>query len=820
MGLPRIDRERLLKIGQPIFSIPFRGGAQTVREIGLIPMGGYSMIQNIRGNYPSFEKRKGYRKKHGDADSTNKVLSLYQFSKGKRTERHFFAQFSDGDILKATSLPPTVDATIFGSEVFSGGANQIPGSWGNINDLLLHSNGVDQHQIYAGTANYVKKFVKFDGSAAPPNIPSDGIDYTQEVTDGKTTTVAVLDSLDTYANHECLFICTTVPANRLTWTISKVNGASSVVTIRYRKSDNTWADASAKDGTASGGKTLATTGGAMTWTHPSDEIPFFMFGRSGFWYRLDFSLQLDSEVEVSAVTYGSTFQSIVNVWDGIPVYAIEARYYDDSASIYRLFGTDDIEIDSATSSDKVYFNSFDPLMGIYIDPGETPNTTGSTTINSVYVWTGAAWKSVGTVTDGTNGLANPGWVTWGRPPYDTSYYPEKSQFQTSQYYSHWYYFTVDQTLNDDVRISIETMPYLDIEEVGAVGYVNCVWKNRAIYNFGDQYGYISAKNEPLYLNGDDYGIIEAGDGRSNKWVCAKKFVNELMIWQEEKGNEGGCHTIFEGYSPETFGKLLLSSQVGSFNAKSAIVIDGVLTSTATEETIKTLAFFLSHYDIIASDGRTDTVISDDVQNYFDPKKSECIRRGYENEMWLAHDTTNNILIVGLVSGSTATTPNIFLILDLKDKTFSFDKYAKNFSCMTEVEAASGEAPILQYAGGVDDGTVYQLNYGKHDFHTAIDSYATMQLNEGGNELFLNRLTLRMKTQTSGELDLNVYKNNVFKFAKDLAMEATDTGDAIKKHTIPINIASNNIGLKFKNDNISGEMYLQDVAPDLYYWEGR
>ena len=431
---------------KPLTSIkatPFSGGAITHGERAQIPLGGYSMVQNMRSTYPGLTKRKGMAKHNSTADGANAV-SLYQFCKGKRIERHFYAQMSDGDILESSESPPTATGSVFGSEAWSGTTSPKPAAWSNLEEFCLHSNGVDQHQICAGTANYVRRFIKFDGSAAPPNVPTDGIDYTREVTDGSSGTYAVLDSLNTYANHECLFICTPVPANRLTWTFvsGHENSTAAVGTLSYTKSDNTWADTNETDGTITDGKTLGKDG-SMTWSQPADEIPRYMFGINGFWYRWETDTQLDAEVEVSSLTYGTDgtggqhFEPIVNIWDGIPVYAIEARFQVDAGEPYELYGTDAIEIDSMTTSGKVYFNSPDPIMGFYVDPGETPNTTASTSINAVYGWTGASFESMGTITDGTEGLSKAGWVTFAR---NTSVQP--SQFDTSRYYSYWYYFTV------------------------------------------------------------------------------------------------------------------------------------------------------------------------------------------------------------------------------------------------------------------------------------------------------------------------------------------------------------------------------------------
>jgi|GEM_PF-1340892 len=881
-NLPGITKG-LRNLSQSIFTfIQFRGGAVTVREPALLPPGAYSDVKNMRPKHPGFEKRKGQRKQHSVADSTNKVLSLYQFSKAKRTERHLFAQMSDGDILEAANDPPAVTTGVFGSEVFSGSASQVPASWSTIRELMLHSNGVDQHKIYAGTANYVKKFVKYDASAAPPSVPEEGIDYSIEVTDGLTATHAVLSDLDTYANNECVFICSPVQATRLTWTIPNPNGTASVSTLKYFKSDNSWTDCSISDGTevltldvapatawavgatitgATSTKTcvivakitdltyqisnrsgtftlgevlsdgtyaadqgaahptvttLGVTTGTMTWTAPTDEIPSYMYGVCGFWYELIVSVKLDAEVFVSGLTYGSSFQSLVNVWDGNPEYAIEAQFYDQSAGIYKVFASDTIEIDSMTHSaddtvDRVYFNYPEPLCGIYVNVGEKPNTTAATVVGGVKTWTGAAFASVGTITDGTDGLSHSGWITWPRAA------AQPTQFQTSKYYSYWYYFWITTaTMNADVIISIETMPYFDIEDLGH-GLTNCPWKDRVSYNFDrhPHYIYISAEGDPMVLNGDDFGILKAGDGRSNKVVCQKRFANDLMVWQAEKGRDGGCVTIFEGYAPENFGRLVLSTKVGTMNSKSVAVVDGVLTSTATEEKLKTIAFFLSRYGVIATDGRTVTVISDDIQNYFDPKEAECIRYGYEAEMWLEHDTSDNILKIGLVSGAAATLPNVFPVFDLVDKVWYFDTPAQELSCMEEVEAASGATPIVQVGGGVDDGTIYQLNYGTNDVTTAIDEFLIMELDGQGLILMLRELILRLKTQAAGNCTITPYRNAIAGTAMTISMIADTINETIKRERRGWVVENQHISLKFQNNVASQNMYLLDVALLLF-----
>lgn len=827
-----------------IKAVALQGGAITVREKPLLPFGAFSMIQNMRGKHPAFDKRKGSAQHHTTTlGATAKCLSLYQFSKGKRTERHFLAQMSDDDVYDAANAPPGTGTTFStaGASIFTGTATSKPASWGNLDDILLFSNGKDQHQLYAGTDNYVKRFIKFDGSAAPSAIPTEGYDYTLDVTDGQTTTYAVLDSLNTLVAFECLFICCPVPAKRLYWTFvtGHENATVRTGTLSYWKSStNDWADTGESDGTLktiNGGDATLGKNGAMTWTTDTDEVPKMMFGYSGFWYRWETDGALDDEVEVSSLTYGSSFSPLQNVWSGDAPYAIEAHHFDQSATIYKKFAGDTIEIDSmeheasqsADDKDRLYFATADPIIGVFIDVGEKPNTVTTTTIDGtdggVKCFTGGeTWTTVGTVTDGTSGLGHSGWITWNRPPYSTTYYPQKTQFNKTGYYGYWYYIWLGTaTISDDVIISILTMPYFDITNLGAIGYVNAAWKDRAIYNFGDNLGYLSAKLKPMTLNGSDFTVLEAGDGRSNRWVCAKNFHDKLMVWQQELGAEGGCLTLFDTWCPPCSSKVLLSSKIGTLNAKSAIVIDGLTLPRDLDPIGKptTVAFFISHYGVYFTDGEKPILISHDIQNYFDTKETAtCITRGAEDEMFIFHDTSCNVLRLGLVTGPSGTVCNTFPVFDLADWTWSFDAFAQNLSAMCEVEAASGDLAILQYGGGTDDGFIYQLNTGLNDYNaavkTAITSYIRMEFNGQGEYLELRELLLLTKTQTAGDAELTVYKNDVAVTAvtaKDLSMIAENTNEMMRRHRVPLNVVGQHISVQIQHDEVDEVCYLEALG---------
>lgn len=790
---------------------PVRGGAITTREPALLPIGAFPMIQNVRPEHPGFIKRPGATKHNPTADGTNNVDTLYQFQKGRISEDHFFAQMSDGDILEASTSPPSTTATL--SEEWSGSAGQIPATWAQTTDLLFMANGVDMPQVYAGDSNYVSKFVKYDGSAAPPDFPELGFDYSSEVSDGDSTTVAVLDSLDTYANNECFYIMTPVPTQSITITISAGNDNTSTLTGYYRKSDNTWADASITDGTASGGDTLKQTG-TITWSAPSDEIDHYQYGVDGYWYQFRVSAALDAEVEISSITYSSSFQDVANLWDGVPVDAVEVMV--EGTTQFYTYGSGAVDLDELASGKKIYIACVDPIEALYIDVGSTPNDTG-TTLTSLKYWDGDSWVSVGTVTDGTSGMSNSGWMTF---PRQSAVQP--LHFEATQYYAYWYELIWDSAIAADVVISVQTRPYFDMSDFGTAGYSVRTYHDRMTYAFDHfgEYLYISGAAAPQALNGNDYGIIEMGDGRANNIRACANFYNNMLVWQEEKGVEGGCTTILQGYDPATYGKLVISTRIGIMNGKSYAVVEDVATSAEEPEAVKTVAFWISRYGIIATDGRAISVISDDIQNYFDPNDSNCIRRGYENKHWMGYDSLYHVLRIGLVTGTSATECNTFLVYDLTDKVWYFDSFHASAyvpTCFAEVEGSSGDYIIYQMVGDTN-GTIWRTNTGTVENSQAINTYLDVVFPFGGLKMVLNEMMLQCKVQAAGDISLTIYDNENSAGSKTLSMTAERTSETVRTHRFNTNVTSRLLKMRLQHNTASQDMYLETLGVSILEWQ--
>lgn len=761
------------------------------------------------------------------------IVSMFQMSKGKRNEKHFFIQTETGDVFEATDDPPATTTGDFGTLVHQprdedsdfketpvldfGIANLLPASWNLISDNLLYSDGLDQHKFYTGNAQPITTFLYAEGGATTVIGCDYGHDYSFEVTDGDERTYADVSAmLDLASNTEAIFIRTAFKASKLNFEFITYNGTASVGlnVLYYDQSSQAFtAVTSLSDGTASGGTTFAQDG-SITWTPDPDEIEFHMAGENGYWYmlHLDAADSLDADVKIKSVTYEGEWQDMENVWDGVLVAAVEVLHYVLADTTYYGYSYAGADISEMATGDVLYVSTVDNICGLHFDFGATPNTTTTTTIAKVEGWDGTAWLDLDE-DDYTSGFGDSGYIRWKRNP---ALVPR--EFQGSKYKAYWWKITIaTAVVSEDCIVTITSMPFFDISHWGQRGRCSSVWKDRCIYVF-DRYPswlYISGNSAPNVLNGSDYAIMQAGDGRQNPIVSLKKFHNELIAWQEEKGPHGGCITLFQGYSPSTFGRLLLSAKIGGFSQKATVIVDGAQAYTRKDDNVQTLAFFLSHYGIFVTDGATVTLISRPIQNYFDNRNSECIRRGYENEMYIRHDSTANVLLIGLVSGSTATKPNVFPVFDLEDWTWSFDNYQDAITCVTEVEADSGQYPVLQMAGGATSGYAYRMNDGTYtDNATAVDMIVDMEMNVNAQIINCDEVVVRFKPidETGAVLTFNAYEDGIENtaLAKSISMEPVST-EIVKREIIYTNLdQASNLRLRFRN-NQAYNTYLFDMS---------
>jgi hypothetical protein len=766
--------------------------------------------------------------------TTPEIMKIFQWSKGRISERHLFAQIEGGDLIESTDEPPTVTTGDFGTVINQprdvdaarlplpvltiGYGNQVPASFGAIHDNLLYADGISQHSVWTGQNGKIDTFKKVDGSGALDDNPGDGIDYSIVVSDSDPETYADLSSFGDLTNDfQAFFIKTRFKAKQFNFTVRTPNGTAATLKMKTWDKVAGWQARTIVDGTSVSAKTLNRSG-SVTFTPDAEEIEFYAFGENGYWYMFyldDAAGDLDGNTTVSEVTYEGEWQSLENVWNGVLVGAEEAYHWSNSDDVYYHYSGVGVDLSSFTHSvDYLYVSSIDNLVGLHFNFGATPNTFTATVVTQVDGWDGTQWVDL-EETDGTEGWNASGFITWKRNA-DL----QKREFEGSRYSAYWWKITLGTaSTSTDVVATILTLPWYDIADHGAFGRCNAVWKERACYSFGDypSWLYVTENSAPNVLNGSDYAVLQAGDGRQNSIVAMAKFHNELVVWQEERGRDGGCLTLFEGYSPSTFGKLLLSAKIGSFSQKSVVVIDGANSFTRKDDNQQTLAFFISHYGIFVTDGSIVTRISDDIQNYFDLRFTECIRRGYEKQMFVEHDTSSNVLRFGLVSGSSATQCNIFPVFDLTDWNWSFDILGQAHSHVHEVEASSGQYPVIQVAGSTN-GFIYKINDNsvKTDGGVDIDMIVRPEFNSASRHLDVSEIVVRALPVTGSSFTMEVFEDGVENTDAQLTISTDDPADGqdlIRERAVVDLSQASNISIKLRSNN-DEDCYLYDFNLDM------
>lgn len=935
-----------------IKTTPFRGGCNTAIETALVPFGAYSMVQNFRNLHPGMVKRTGCAKLHSTADSTNKVMSIYQSVKPASGTRKFFGQFSDGDVLEATSNPPTVTTGVFGSEVYSGNASPRPGAWSTNGDLTIFSSGVDAHQVYAGTGNFSPGVYWYSGSADADISNAwitGGKDFTTNLSDGDSSTYADISSFTTCGgvvadlitngafaadtdwtkvgsaaiadgvltiagatgnvqqsvtpvagvhykvsyslsaitgtlyiclrdastskrfftakqtangdythywtadssaafnfqitdfssvgagetvsidNVKCeqlkndyLFVASYAPISSLTFTMSSANGDAAVAAVKFWNGSAWTAVSGFSDGTiASAGKSFGQTG-TMSWTQPTTAIPCTLFDKHLYWTMVYLSSgTVDAETRISALTYGQTsFTEVKNLWEGTTASLLTARFVDSSAGTTSTYAGSAITLTDLTSSDYLYIACTDETDKFNI----TIATAATYCVTlAVEYWNGSAWTAVSGLYDDTQGFVRSGSMTFDRAS------STQTELFNVGYNAYWYRISISSTSYYTSSIgspvfALTIDPYFDSDDLGT-GYCNTTWNGRTIYaSNADHYLIASGVDDPQEINGDDSGILAPGDGRTNRVVYMGNLNNYLLAIQEEVGKEGGCITRF---TPDSdidniaTSAHVVSTKLGTFSAHSADIIDGVEFAEFNSDTpVMSLCFAISRQGVYVTDGSNCYIISDAISNYFDPNESECIRRGYESGHWLHYDSSKGVVLIGLVSGSSATVPNVFPVYDLKDKTWSFDSRYQELACMTEVEAASGNVQVLQVGGGVDDGTIYLLNSGTNDVDQAIDSYVTVEYDGQGEILHADEVLLRCKTQSAGDITLTPYLNAIAGTAKTLSMTAATANETIRRHREHCDLTGQHISLKVQHATASQSCHLLDIGLETVEYSER
>ena len=346
-------------------------------------------------------------------------------------------------------------------------------------------------------------------------------------------------------------------------------------------------------------------------------------------------------------------------------------------------------------------------------------------------------------------------------------------------------------------------PFYSVADFGTKCICAASWKQRALFVFDryPQYIYVAAAGKPMTLRGDDSNILTPGDGRAHAVRSIHCFHNEILVLQEERGTIGGCTTLYQGRDDATFGKRILSTRIGGWTSKAVCLVEGVYITTATEERIATMVYWLSWHGLVRCDGRgVMDVVSDAVGDRFDPlQPSTCVRRGYEDRCYVFYDRSCHVLRIGLVCGPSATVPNWFGIYDLVDGSWYEDTQAAAYTAMCEVQAASGAVAVIQTAGD-SDGQVWQINTGTDDDGEEIDGRLDVEFSAGARWLNLQDARVRLDAETGATVAISASRDGRTEaavYSRTEALDAKVDGEETVTITRPVKTAAGHVTLSLQ-----------------------
>ncbi|RLF67053.1 MAG: hypothetical protein DRN30_00915 [Thermoplasmata archaeon] len=512
-------------------------------------------------------------------------------------------------------------------------------------------------------------------------------------------------------------------------------------------------------GTDPGTITFAVTlaqDGNMTWTEGADEMKV-LEGYMGYWYQITLDAALTSAVRVRKCQVQFDMTRMTNKWNGVYEWIGACRLYDgteyqdytgkvtnESTSVYMDIGAEGI-------SSFVYVKAAEPITGIGFGITAGYENALNAQIDLIEYWDGDSWNNAGTFDDGTYDGTDSSFVHSGTVVWDASgKIVERRTFDWDSIPGYWYRVSWDATLTDEVRIwGINYIPFP--EELAPTD--GCIdFKGRNLTWGDSEYPNrlrFSAKDRPDCFCGTDSGYTEQM-GNMDPILTVRKFHNELLVWKKNEVY------LLEGYSPETFGSLRVSTTVGIASPQTAHVVETGSPTMHRNEPLS-IAIWQEVDGIYALDGRKPRKVSMPIDDYFNPEKANAIDATEIRNRQAFLDKNNNEYHLLLGGGE--------LVYNyLTDEWYpSWERY-EDITCGLLLRGTNDR--WYNYAG-LGDGYVVRLEDGLVDKDTSNTSQniaasiktrviSTIQDKSPTNKMTFRKNWIEAKALASGSLVTKIY----------------------------------------------------------------
>jgi hypothetical protein len=545
-----------------------------------------------------------------------------------------------------------------------------------------------------------------------------------------------------------VYLGSTRPIQGSKFYVKTANVTAATASVAYW-ANSSWTTASSiVDGTATSGgtKTLGQTG-SITFTSTVGTAKTRVINNQLlYWYLFTFTA-VDATTTVSYVTVDAPMQQLVDLWDGSPIPIGSFLYnsgtdQDYTSEVFKQdFYTGNLAsyatLTSMATTSYLSVGFVERSMGVYFQfvPASVNAVVATMTVS---YWSGSAWVAVSGLVDGTATgnvpFSKTGIISWDAPSEGSE---SKKSFSGNENL-YYYKISFSATLSTTVLIDYVTGIPAPITIHGyslAIQWQNRVWllgrgdseKNVALCSAYNTVCVFNGFDTQKFEVGDDSPVIAAGTLFSR--FGSGIYDNLLLV----KVNEVW---MLDGTGPPY--KLYRISDGFGCTAPGTLKVAHVSYEVAPGIT-KHVAIWQSSTDIVLFDGNTVSSISDDISNYFDPAKTECISAAWVGKSEGFFDERRMEYYWLFASGSSATELNTELVYDVMKKKWFLVSRGTGKMIKIGFPVLDTNGFKYDYAS-LDTGYLERLEYGNtFDGGDIISKYRTGDIPLGG---WMNRTEIR------------------------------------------------------------------------------
>lgn len=565
-----------------------------------------------------------------------------------------------------------------------------------------------------------------------------------------------------------------LPISAINWDVATANTTAGTASVASWDGSGWSAVSNFSDGTASGGVPLAQSGSMTFDTTETTAKQRVIDGTLGYWYRVSIP-SADTTTRISNVTVTEPFQPLRDLWDHVLRFSSSVQLYEATNSVYYDFtfnvfdnayiSTDPasfMTMDSLDTTEHLVLGFLERMQGLNVQMIPESVNTNAAAVEIEY-WSGSAWTSVGTITDGTNqtgsSFGSSGYITWNPLEENVEF---RREFNKSDSF---YFYRLSWSAQLSTTVEAFYIAGIPVQrQLGNFSFALHA-QNRTML-FSDQSDKKNAMLPSAFGTLNSFNGSDSGDyvvfGDDTEVTGAVEIFTKLTtgIVSDILVAKTNSMYVLTGSSPDTWKRTQISNDIGcpaplTFKS-SPIGLEHAPLSN------RHVAIWQAHNGIMMYDSNSIFPISDSIRDIFDRNNSNSINLSKIGDSIGFWDNSNgNYEYHWLYASGSSTTLDKELVFDLRrQKWWPANRGSGNaLQCGTSVRDTNGA--FYSY-GCKDTGFLLRLENG-----TSFDGTAIQYVLELGDVIFSRnpmfastvrylRMLMKAKEITSNSITVTHY----------------------------------------------------------------